>query len=102
MLPSLFGSPVTSQPFTQTVLHSPRVWFGILRSPFKCESLLLVHRVRTHRLSSRMADITVEVILKRTERFMINLDRTIGSFVINAAQLTSDGQEGLCGMYLPS
>jgi hypothetical protein len=49
-----------------------------------------------------MADITVEVILKRTERFMIKLDRTIGSFLVNATQLTSDVEDGVCGMYLLS
>jgi hypothetical protein len=47
-----------------------------------------------------MADFTVEVILKRAEWFQP--DRKIGSFLINAAQLTSDGQEGVCGMYLLS
>jgi hypothetical protein len=47
-----------------------------------------------------MADITVDVILKRVEYF--KPDRKIGSFQINAAQLTSDGQEGVCGMDLLS
>jgi hypothetical protein len=47
-----------------------------------------------------MADITVEVILRRAELF--KPDRRIGSFLINAAHLTSDGQEGVCGMYLLS
>jgi hypothetical protein len=47
-----------------------------------------------------MADITVEVILKRAERF--KPDRKIGSFPVNAAQLTSDGKEGVCSMYLLS
>jgi hypothetical protein len=45
-----------------------------------------------------MVDITVEVILKRTERF--KPDRKIGSFLVNAAKLTSDGKEGICSMYL--
>jgi hypothetical protein len=44
-----------------------------------------------------MADVTAEVILKRAERF--KPDRTIGSFLVDAAQLTSDGEEGVCGMH---
>jgi hypothetical protein len=44
-----------------------------------------------------MADITVEVILKRAELF--KPDRTIGSFLVNAAKLTSDGEEGICSMH---
>jgi hypothetical protein len=47
-----------------------------------------------------MADVTVEVILKRAELF--KPDRSIGSFLVNTAQLTSDGQEGVCGMHLLS
>jgi hypothetical protein len=38
----------------------------------------------------------VEVILKRAERF--KPDREIGSFLINAAQLTSDRQGSVCGI----
>ena len=86
--------------FTQTVLRSLRVWFGILSMPLKCEGLLPVPLIFTHRSSSRMADVTLEVILKRAERF--KPDRTIGSFLVNAAHLTSDGKEGVCGMYRPS
>jgi hypothetical protein len=44
-----------------------------------------------------MADVTVDVILKRAGLF--KPDRTIGSFLIHAAQLTSDGEEGVCGMH---
>jgi hypothetical protein len=47
-----------------------------------------------------MVDVTVDVILKRAELFKPN--RTIGRFLINAAQLTFDGHEGICGMYLLS
>ena len=81
------------------VVRLPRVWFGVLRLPLKCEGLLLVLLVRTYRSSSRMADITVEVILKRAER--LKPDRTIASILVNAAQLASDGQEGVCSMHSP-
>jgi hypothetical protein len=47
-----------------------------------------------------MADVTVELILQRAERF--KPDRKIGTFLVNAAKLTSDGQEGVCSMYLLS
>lgn len=42
----------------------------------------------------RMADVTIDVILKRAGLF--KPDRTIGSFLIHAAQLTSDGEKGAC------
>ena len=67
--------------------------------PLRCEGLVLVLLIRTHRSSSRMADITVEVILKRTAR--LKPDRTIASILVNAAQLASDGQEGVCSMHSP-
>jgi len=45
-----------------------------------------------------VADVAVEVILKRPERYIP--DRKLGKFLVNAAQLISGGQEGICGMFL--
>ena len=87
------------QQFTQTVLRSLRAWFGILSMPLRCEGLLLVLLIRTHHSFSRMAEITVEVILKRAER--LKPDCTIARILVNVAQLASDGQEGVCSMHFP-
>jgi hypothetical protein len=44
-----------------------------------------------------VADFAVEVILKRAERYIP--DRKLGNFLVNAAELISGWQNGICGMY---
>jgi hypothetical protein len=66
----------------------------------KCERFLSLPQIHTDRSSSQMADIAVDVVLKKAQ--LLKRDRKIGSFLVNAAQLASEGQEGIFGVYLLS
>jgi hypothetical protein len=64
----------------------------------KCKTFSLARLLHTHRQSSEVAHLAVEVILKRAERYMP--DHKLGNFLVNAAELISGGQEGICSMFL--